>query len=199
MQQYFDVEKVGKGAAILDPSKLDWIGQEWLKKLDTEAVAQRLCAYLDIADDDLVGDFREAARTALDSPTKALLRLIEELVPRSNKLADMLDLAAFLFRETIVFEDKMETKFIVPENLELFTMLREILESVEEPWTGEAIKDALTRLAERREVGFGKVAQPLRVALTGRKVAPPITETVAALGKERTRSRLASVIERLGG
>jgi glutamyl-tRNA synthetase len=91
-----------------------------------------------------------------------------------------------------VMEEKAVAKNLTPEARALLGELQATLAAVTE-WTAPALHAAIQAFAEARTLGLGKVAQPLRVALTGGTISPPIDATLALLGREVVLARVAAV------
>jgi glutamyl-tRNA synthetase len=97
--------------------------------------------------------------------------------------------AGFYFRDDFTYDEKAARKFLKPETASLLQLLIERLEALTE-FDAEAIGGIFEAIMEERELKLGKIAQPVRVALTGGTVSPGIFETIEALGREKTLERL---------
>jgi glutamyl-tRNA synthetase len=93
--------------------------------------------------------------------------------------------SAFFYKDVEAYEPKDAAAHLKPEILEPLTELRERLAGLPQ-WSAEAIHVEVNGLAEARGFKLGKIAQPLRVAVAGRAVSPPIDQTLALLGREKT-------------
>jgi glutamyl-tRNA synthetase len=103
---------------------------------------------------------------------------------RAKTLKEMAQNSLFFFREFERFDDKAAKKNLGSEAVPLLEALREAFAATAD-WNAGAIHEAINAVATRFGVGLGKVAQPLRVAVTGGAVSPPIDITLALLGRER--------------
>jgi len=110
---------------------------------------------------------------------------------------EMADLSEFYFSEEIVYDEKASRKFLSSETLSMFNQVIASL-SKESILTREEVHRLIQQLAETRGEPLVKIAQPIRVALTGRSVSPPIDEVIAVLGKEEVIKRLKRAIEKIG-
>jgi glutamyl-tRNA synthetase len=99
----------------------------------------------------------------------------------------------FFFSDDVPMDAKAVAKHLTADSLELLAKVRARLAALEE-WTAAAIHDALNALATELQVGLGKVAQPIRVAVTGTAVSPPIDATLGLLGRERALRRLDATL-----
>jgi glutamyl-tRNA synthetase len=182
--QKFGLEAVGRSAAAMNPGKLDWLNAQYIKKIELEELVQR------------VRPFIEAKGYSNIDPhvlRKALLSLRE----RVKTLVEMADVSEFYFCEEITYDEKAAAKFL---NQEALPMLNEAITSLskESVLEKESVHRLVQQLAETRGEPLVKIAQPIRVALTGRTVSPPVDEVMDVLGKERVIQRLQKAIERIG-
>jgi glutamyl-tRNA synthetase len=110
-------------------------------------------------------------------------------------MKEMAQGSLFFFREPAM-DEKAVTKHLTQEAKALLAELRSAIGAVGE-WTAPALHAVIRSFAEARQLGLGKVAQPLRVALTGGTVSPPIDATLALLGREKVLGRLESVLRQV--
>jgi glutamyl-tRNA synthetase len=143
----------------------------------------------------LIGYFKEYAKEINSPLSKAddgILSRLLEINAGARTLEDIEKKSRFLFvdNNSIEYDDKAVKKVLLRDNgLEILKIIRDRL-SVMEHFTEQAIEDMLRKLAEERNVGLGKVAQPLRVAITGTTISPPIFDSVNLLGKDNTLARI---------
>ncbi len=187
MIELFDIRDVNKAASTFNPDKLLWLNQHWIKSSPPEHVAHYLSYHLGKRDID----------PAEGPDLVAVVRAQQE---RAKTLVEMADNSVFFYKDFDDYEPKA-AKHLKPAVLPALTALAEELERLD-PWTPEAIHQAVLDTAERFDLKLGKVAQPLRVAVSGRSVSPPIDVTLALLGKETTLARLrraSAYIRAMGG
>ena len=177
----FSMEAVGKSAAAMNPGKLDWLNAQYIKKIELEELVQRARPFIEAK-----------GYSNIDPPVfrKALLSLRE----RVKTLVEMADVSEFYFCEEITYDEKAAAKFL---NQETLPMLHEATTSLlnESVLEKERVHALIQLLAETRGEPLVKIAQPLRVALTGRTVSPPMDEVMEVLGKERVIQRLRKAIQ----
>ncbi|MEY4762301.1 MAG: hypothetical protein RLZZ200_2157 [Pseudomonadota bacterium] len=174
----FDIADVNKSAAAFDPDKLLWLNQQHIMKAPVATLASGLRAQL--------------ALLGVLTDDQALLEGVAgALRERAKTLKDMASAGLFFFREP-VRDEKAAAKHLTPEALVLLAELRAELASLPE-WNAPAVHALLNAFAGNRSLGLGKIAQPLRVALCGGTVSPPIDATVAVLGRSRVLDRLAAL------
>lgn len=178
----FDIAKVSRKAAAFDPEKLAWMNAQWIKRLSVPERTARVVPFL------------AAAGLISDSPDEETLAELAQIVhlidDRLKTLADIVEHASFLLADDIVFDsiavDKVLTK---PDSVDILDDLCAVLSDAPN-FEPETIEELTRNLAEKRGVGVGKVIQPARVAVTGRKVSPGFFETLSLLGREKVLARL---------
>ena len=181
----FTLEAVGKSAAAINPGKLDWLNSQYIKRMETDELTKKVLPFIE-------------AKGYSVTDTDLLKRAVFSLRERSKTLVEMADLSEFYFCEEIIYDEEAAKKFLKGESMVIF---EEVIGSLSE----EAIlkKESnhllIQRLSESRHEPLVKIAQPLRVALTGRTVSPPIDEVMEALGRERVIKRLQRAIEYIEG
>jgi glutamyl-tRNA synthetase len=177
----FSLEAVGRSAAAINPGKLDWLNSQYIKKIELEELVQRVRPFIEA---------KGYSNIAPDLLRKAILSLRE----RVKTLVEMADLSEFYFCEEIVYDEKAAGKFL---NQEITPMLEQVVTSLSKESTleKENVHRLIQQLAETRREPLVKIAQPIRVALTGRTVSPPIDEVIEVLGKGEVIRRLHKAIE----
>jgi glutamyl-tRNA synthetase len=184
MVEYFDIADVNKSASAFNPEKLAWLNQHYLKSSPPEHVASHLRYFL--------GKLGIDPQTGPD-PADVVLAQRE----RSKSLAEMADKSVYFYRAVEEYDEKAAAKHLNEDALPVLRGAREALAKVD-AWRAEALHAALLALVEELELSFGKLAQPLRVALTGGTVSPPIDATLALLGRERSLERIDRALEFAG-
>jgi glutamyl-tRNA synthetase len=177
----FSLEAVGRSAAAINPGKLDWLNSQYIKKIELEELVQRVRPFIEA---------KGYSNIAPGLLRKAILSLRE----RVKTLVEMADLSEFYFCEEIVYDEKAAGKFL---NQEITPMLEQVVNSLSKESTleKENVHRLIQQLAETRREPLVKIAQPIRVALTGRTVSPPIDEVIEVLGKGEVIRRLHKAIE----
>jgi len=178
--QSFDITRLTKSNSLFDRGKLIACNTEHLKMLTKEKAIAHFKAYLKVIDSPVA-----------KADDETLLRFIK-ICEGARTLADIEHKTIFLFTadDRIEFDEKAVQKVLLKDNgLAMLKLVREKLAAMAE-LTEQGIEDMLRALAEEHKVGLGKVAQPLRVAITGSTVSPPIFDSVQLLGKEQTLKRI---------
>jgi glutamyl-tRNA synthetase len=184
----FSFAQVGRSAAAFDTDKLTAFNGERIRDLDPDELADRLVPYLD-------GTHGEPLIAS--PPTDAERATVRSLVPLVQERMQRLDevqryAPPFLVDELEIDPDDAAKVFRKVGAVDALLGARERLAEVE--WTVEAIEAALRGLAEELEMGFGKVAQPVRVAVTGSAVSPPLFESIEILDRDRVLARLDAAL-----
>jgi glutamyl-tRNA synthetase len=190
LQAEFDLDAVGKAAAAFDVDKLTAFNGERIRDLDPAELADRLVPFLDgtYGDEVLVGQ----------PPTPDQRRVLEGLVPLVQERMQRLDevqryAPAFLRDEVELDPDSVAKVFAKAGSYEAIEAAERVLAEVD--WTVEAIEATLRALPDELGIGFGKVAQPIRVAVTGSSVSPPLFESIELLPRERVLARLRAAVD----
>ena len=188
IRELFDLEKVHRAAAQADAGKLAWLNQHYIKTLPGPQLLHALLPFLSAA----------VAQPVVATPE--LARLTELLRERSKTLVEMASLARFLVTDRIAYETKAAEKHL---KRELEPMLSDLHASLLElaDWSEPELERVFEAVRARHgSPPMGKLAQPVRVAITGGPVSPGIFETLAVLGKPRAVGRIAEAIHflRLG-
>ncbi|MBI3755775.1 MAG: glutamate--tRNA ligase [Deltaproteobacteria bacterium] len=172
----FSLENVGKSSGVFNPEKLLWLNQHYLKEGKIEELALLLIPFLEAKGYNAPAD-------------KRLPNIVKGLQERAKTLVEMADSAEFYFKEDIVYEENAAKKFLTPDMAALLDILIDRLHTLP-AFTHEAIEAVFNDITNEKTIKLGKIAQPVRVALTGRTVSPGIFEVIETLGKETTIARL---------
>lgn len=176
MIELFDIAAVSKSAAAFNTSKLKWLNQHYIKEGDAELIAERLAFHFEQQNIDV-------------SNGPALADLVSAQRERAKTLVEMANSSVFFFQEFDEYEEKAAKKNLRPVVLGPLQALRTALSEITE-WSGEAVHNVLIATAEKHDLKLGKLAQPLRVAICGCGVSPPIDVTAELLGKETVLKRI---------
>jgi glutamyl-tRNA synthetase len=184
----FEISRVGRASAIFDERKLRWLDGRHLRALDPGEYERRL------------GDFLRATNGGAAASFAAAEPAQRELACRSvgdkaQTLAEAWTLVRFLF-ETPEADEKAWRKIMKPESADPLEAARAVLAGVD-PWATDAIETALSDLLARLDLKPNALYQPIRVAITGTSVSPGIFDSLHALGRERSLTRIDAALERL--
>jgi glutamyl-tRNA synthetase len=181
MRNLFDIADVNKSASAINPDKLAWINQQHLMRLPPAQVAPQLRWQLE-----QLGIRPDEGRR--------IEAVVEAQRERSKTLKEMAVASRFFFEAPASYDEKAARKNLGPEARPVLEQARTALGALAQ-WNAAAIHEAVQRLAEAGGLGLGKVAQPLRVAVSGGGISPPIDQTLAILGQKQTLSRIDRAID----
>ena len=174
----FTFDHVGATAGVFNPEKMLWVNHTWIKRLTPEELAAR------------ARPFQEAAGLRAEGPRAVeVARVFQE---RAKTLVDLVSQSRYFFAP-VEMDPKAREKFLVPDARPLLQAIRDGIAgmaSVE----AAALEKLFHEAAESRGLGLGKVAQPVRVALTGGTASPGIYDVIAILGREETLARLDAAL-----
>lgn len=181
--EWFDIDNVGRSASRFDFKKLENLNGHYMREADDTRLAEIASFHLvEMLDRPL--STREQQQVVAAMPA---------LKPRAKTMVELAEGAMFLFDSVpLAFEDKARAAIVAaPEGLlaELATVLEQLSD-----WTMDALEAALRDAAESRDLGLGKVAQPLRSALTGRAISPGIFDVLFLLGREEALHRIKAAL-----
>jgi glutamyl-tRNA synthetase len=178
----FSLERINKKAAVFDTEKLLWMNGQYLARKPAEEV-------LALVGSQLVAEGL-VSQADVDARPEWLLTLVDLLKVRIRATTEFAKQARPLLGGTVEYDEAAVAKqWRDPATADRLLAVREALAEVE-PWTPEAIEPVLRSVAERLGVGLGKVAQPLRVALTGSAASPGIDQVLWLLGREKALRRI---------
>jgi len=172
--QWFDLAHVGKSPSRFDFKKLENLNGHYIREADDERLTELVAPKLGLSED-----------------RKALLRrAMPELKARAHTIDQLAEGAAFLFAERPLQADAAAAALLTEEARAILKAAHAALEPLGD-WTKEATEQALRAVAEARELKLGKLAQPLRAALTGRTTSPGIFDVLILLGKGESLNRIS--------
>ncbi|MGI3127309.1 glutamate--tRNA ligase [Nitratireductor sp. PBL-C9] len=185
MIRWFDITDVNKGAARFDFQKLEALNGVHMRQMADEELLSRLIDTLP----HLEGG--EALLSALDEQRKAqLLAALPGLKERAKTLTELVESAAFIFDQRPLSFDEKAQQLLDENARQLLAEILPVLQNVGD-WTLANIEAAVRKFAEQTERKLGKVAQPLRAALTGRTTSPGIFDVLSVLGREESLARIS--------
>jgi glutamyl-tRNA synthetase len=185
MIRLFDLDGVNRAPSTFNPDKLRWLNHQYIKQSDPARVAHLVSSHL--------GDL---GIDPADGPD--LVAVVEAQRERAETLVELAQISAFYYRDFDSFDDKAAAKAFKPGADAALAAARERLAALPD-WTRQALHDAVAATVEALGVGFGKVAMPLRIAVTGGAPSPDLDLTLALVGKAATLRRIDRAITRIQG
>ena len=185
----FSWKNVQTSAAVFNPDKLLWLNAEYIKTSPPGQVAEALLPLL------MQANLKDDVASVSDEWLAKLVVLVKE---RTKTLVEMVEWVKPYFGQTATFDEEAAAKFLTPAVAPVLQKLLVVLEALPE-FTKYTAEDCFKRLVEAEGMKMGQLAQPVRVALTGRTASPGLFEVMEILGRERTLLRLRQAIEQAAG
>jgi len=178
--QKFDLEHLGRSASMFDTDKLMALNAKHIQKKTPEELAGPLIFHL--------------KELGIDAENDAFTQgVVQTLQARSKTLVEMAQGAVFYYKDGVEYDQTAADKFLTPDILFVLEKSAERIEALA-PYTQKALEAAFKLILEETGLKFGKIAQPLRVAVTGTTVSPGIFEMLLALGKEKAIARIKKAV-----
>jgi glutamyl-tRNA synthetase len=188
MVEWFDLDGLNKGAARFDFVKLENINGHYIRGANPERLYEVM-----LATADELG--RAVDSAGLRANRDTVLAAIPELQPRAKTVLELIDLAQFIYAKRPIAIEAAAEAVLTPEARQSTAEFTQVLSGLAD-WSVPAIDSAARAFAEGKNLKLGKVAQPLRAALTGRTVSPGVFEVMVLIGKDETLARLADQVHR---
>ena len=177
----FDLEHLGRSASMFDTNKLLSLNAKHIQGTSPEKLADHLLFHLN----------NLGIKAENDKFTQGV---IETLQPRSKTLVDMAKAAEFYYLDEIEFDEKAADQFLNSDILDMLQKAAGYIEDIKE-YNQNELENIFKQIMEETGLKFGKIAQPIRVALTGTTTSPGIFEMLLALGREKTINRIKAAIK----
>ena len=184
MIEHFSFDSVHTSAAVFDGDKLSWLNENYIKSTPAEKLAKHLEPHLIKA---------EVLQKNHGLSWQEIARVVPCLNERSKTLVEMAEKSAFFFKQEVEFDEKARNKFLTDEAKPLIEKIITKLSELDD-YSVENIESLFKKIVEEEGMKLGKLAQPVRVALTGATVSPGIYDVILLLGKEETLKRLKNVV-----
>jgi glutamyl-tRNA synthetase len=184
MIRLFDIRDVNKSASAFNAEKLAWLNQQHMMRVPAARIVPVLRWHLE----------QDGIHAANDPQLEAIVVTQRE---RAKTVREMALNSAFFFRSPASYDEKAVRKHVTTDVLALMAEVTDDLNQLQD-WSAQAIHDVISALAAAKGISLGKLAQPIRLAICGGVVSPPIDATLAILGKAESVSRLAIALSRWG-
>jgi glutamyl-tRNA synthetase len=176
----FDINNIGRSAGVFDIEKLQAINADHIKAAPPDKLIAPLTPFMEKLG--LQGD---------SGPD--ITKVIETLQPRSKTLGEMAQQAEFYYQADITYEEKAAQKFLKVAALEPLRLLAAKLTATTD-FSEKSLESVFVAVMDETGLKLGKIAQPVRVALTGRTASPGIFEIISILGKDSVLQRLDKAV-----
>ena len=185
----FSLERVSRTGAVFDRDKLNWMNGAYIRSLSTDDLTERALLFLE---QELPSDIERPLPVEY---VKSIMPLVQE---RARTLAEIPGLISFFFGDRLEYEPRLLVgkKMDRESSLRALEISRRKLEALD-CFDIATLEGTMRPLAEDLGLKTGQLFGTLRVAVTGRTVAPPLFETMSVLGKERVLERIGDALERL--
>ena len=180
MIRMFDITDVNKSASAFNFEKLAWLNQQHMMRVPAARIVPVLRWHLD----------REGIQGGNDAQLEQIVVVQRE---RAKTVREMALNSVFFFQAPATYDEKAVRKHITAEALTLLSDASQELAQLQD-WTAAAIHQLISSFSAARGISLGKLAQPMRLAVCGGTVSPPIDATLAILGKPESQSRLAKAL-----
>ena len=176
LTRLFDIADVNASASRFSAEKLTWLNQQYIMTAEPIELVPAL--------------LEQMGKVGIDpSRGPAPQRVVEAYRERATTLRELAMSAEYLYHDDISLEEKAARKHLRPVVQAALVALRDAFADLE-VWSAEAIHAAMQAVADEYELKFGKIGQPVRVAMTGTGISPPIDTTIELVGQERALVRL---------
>jgi glutamyl-tRNA synthetase len=184
MIQLFDIDAVNRAASSFNTEKLLWLNQHYIKNDDPHRIAHLLSTHM--------GDL------GID-PTEGpdLVEVVRVQQERAKTLVEMAEISAFFYRDFDEYDEVAAKKNLRPAAIEPLTLMRKVLTDLKE-WEPEKLHQVVVQVADSLDLKLGKVAQPLRVAISGRAASPGIDMTLHLVGRDACLRRIDRALDYIG-
>ncbi|MDQ5988210.1 MAG: Glutamate--tRNA ligase [Syntrophus sp. SKADARSKE-3] len=181
----FSLDAVGKSPAVFNPEKLLWLNQHYIREYPLEKLVEAVSPFWKEMNFDL-------------SDKTFVNHVVTDLRSRAKTVVEMADAGRFYFNDDVAYEVEASNKFLTPDIVAHLQAVVQKLPTIE-AYSKEGIEQFLRLLADEQKIKLKVIAQPLRVALTGKTVSPGIDEIMITLGKDRTIGRIQRAIDHIQG
>jgi len=185
MVDLFDVHHINVAPTALNPGKLLWLNQHYLKTEPPEQIALLLNDYLVKIGVDIANG-------------PGLIDVVVAMRDRAKTLVEMAEKSRFLYVNEVEMNGDLASKHFNPEAITAIEKLIGLLKNLEH-WTPEALHTVVNNLITELNIKLALLAQPIRLAVTGTTMSPSLDVTLFLLGKEKTLKRLQEALEQMKG
>jgi glutamyl-tRNA synthetase len=195
MIQHFDIKDINKAASAFNTETMLWLNQHYLKTGDPAILSQEFAWHLEklgVSEEFLKDTAHQHSNPAMGIPTVQDVFTAQR--ERAKTLKEMAEKSLFFFKDFEAVDAEAKNKHLTEDILEPLSKLAHNLKGVAS-WKAQDLHASIEQTAEQLGVKLGKLAQPLRVAVTGNTTSPPIDITLELIGKKRVLERLNKVLK----
>ena len=181
--EYFDTDSIGKSAGVFNPDKLLWLNSHYIKETPDGEMAEMLAPLIE----------KRGCNLSAGPPVTAIIPFLKE---RGKTLVEMAQLAEFYYIDEVKFDEKAKEKALKTESAHMLKNVADGLEKLGH-FSEEGLEIFFKKVAEEEGLKFGKIAQPVRFAITGGTASPGLYEVISLLGREKTVKRIRKALEEI--
>ena len=181
LHDLFALEDCQKSGSVFDTTKLLWVNQQHMAGQSDEQLGVALASALQ----------SNSVSTDDGPPVSQVAAVLKE---RAQSFAEMAEQADIFYKDAVELDEKAAKKQLRPVALPVLEAVHAKLSAADQ-WQAASLKTVLESIAEEQGIGFGKIGQPLRVAITGSGASPDIGDTLELTGKARSLARIDAAID----
>lgn len=186
--KYFSFDNVGKSAAVFNPEKLLWLNSQYIINTSSEKLAELVIPFL--LKEKIINEGQVVDKGWLS-------KAINTQKERSKTLVELARSLNYYVSEDVEYNEKAKVKFLNENTLSYLIELKDALASISD-FSASEIEKVFISIIKKHGIKLGNLAQPVRVAMTGKTESPGIFEVLEIIGKERTLKRLDKAIKTIG-
>jgi len=202
--QVFDLKRVSKSGAKFSPDKTNWFNQQYMQTKSDEELTELFLSILNTKLSAIANEMKKSldnneitsSKTAHNHDKKYVQKVVSLIKERAVFVSDFWELANFFFQAPALYDDKASKKNWKPETDSLMNELIAVLEKIQDFSSINTEKEIKEWIANK-EIGFGKVMQPLRLSLVGALKGPHLFDVIEMIGKEETIRRILKAVKNL--
>ena len=177
----FELERVHKAGARFDPDKIKWFNHHYMQEQ---------------TNDDLAEAFKKQHTELTEIDVNYISLVVGMIKERATFISDFWELSSFFFEAPTSYDEKIVAKIMTNDTRELMSELKQVINAVLD-FTAENVQTEVKSWIGKKEIGFGKVMQPLRLALVGEMKGPDVFDIIYMIGKAETVKRIEKVVSTL--
>ena len=181
--QKFSMEKVSKSGARFNPDKTIWFNHQYIQNKSAEEI---LPIYKKILED-----------LSIEASDEFHLTIIDLMKERANFIKEIFEQAEFFYRSPEIYDEKAVKKAWKEDTAEIINAFKEEISALED-FSSESIHESFQSFVKAKEIGFGKLMMPVRLALVGSLQGPDVPVIMSILGKDKVINRLDKIVQQLG-
>ena len=190
----FTINRISESPAVFDPEKLEWMNGIYIRNLSTTNLAQRILPYLEKPEKD--GGFSDTIERPINS--NLLIKIVPLIRERLKTLLDVKEMIDFFYLERVC--PKIDE--LVPKTMDTASTIKCLYASLNlikdaKDFSAQCLENIFRLQAEKLNLKPGQMFSPIRISVTGKRIAPPLFETLEILGKEKSFQRIKNAIDML--